>query len=105
VTLDQVNRTFAGVRGVKPYLQVVLEGGNHFFLNDQDAPPGARPDPNTMQLPQETSVASTARWTALWFKANLGDAEALEALTSASQSGQAGASADEPHVKVSYITD
>jgi dienelactone hydrolase len=104
VTLDQVSRTFAGVRGVKPYLQVVLEGGNHFFLNDEDSPPGARPDPNTMAIPQDVSVDSTARWTALWFKANLGDEAALAALESASAAGNAGASADEPHVKVSYIT-
>jgi hypothetical protein len=100
VTLDQVSRTFAGVRGVKPYLQVVLDGGNHFFLNDEETPPGARPDPNAMQIDQQVSVASSARWTALWFKANLGDAEALAEIAAASDEGR---SAAEPHVKVTLI--
>jgi dienelactone hydrolase len=100
VTLDQVSRTFAGVRGVKPYLQVVLEGGNHFFLNDEETPPGARPDPNAMQIAQDVSVNSSARWTALWFRANLGDADALAEIQAASDAGWSDA---EPHVKVSLV--
>lgn len=103
VTLDQVSRTFAGVRGVKPYLQVVIEGGNHFFLNDEANPPGARPDPNTMTIDQGVSVESTAKWTAIWFKANLGDEAALASLTGAASSPD-GTPPGEPHVHLEYVT-
>lgn len=96
VTADQVNRTFDVVRGVKPYLKVILEGGNHFFISDTDNPEGANPDQSPMTLDQATSVASTAKWTALWFKATAGDDEAKAAL-------MIGAGDDEPHLTVTYI--
>jgi dienelactone hydrolase len=103
VTLDQVSRTFAGVRGVKPYLQVVIDGGNHFFLNDEENPPGARPDPNPMTIDQGTSVDSTSKWTATWFKANLGDEAALAELTRVAAE-QNGTPSGEPHVHLDYVT-
>ena len=81
----------------------MIEGGNHFFLNDEANPPGARPDPNEMTIDQATSVDSTAKWTAVWFKANLGDEAALAELAVAAAE-QDGTPSGEPHVHVEYIT-
>jgi dienelactone hydrolase len=98
VTADQVGRTFDVVHGVKPHLKVVLDGGNHFFISNTDNPEGANPDKSPMMLDQEASVAATAKWTALWFKATAGDADAQAALA-------AGAGNDEPYVDVTFISN
>lgn len=97
VKLEQVERTFAVVEGVKPYLYVEIAGGNHFFLTDVDNPEGVNPDRHAMELDQETSVLSAATWTALWFLANLGDASALDLL-------RAGPDPEaEPHLSTTLI--
>lgn len=101
VTADQVHRTFAGVRGVKPYLKVFIDGGNHYFITDSDNPEGARPDAAAMEIDQATSVDATAKWTARWFRANLGDEGALADLESASALGSP---EGEPYVNVSFVT-
>jgi predicted dienelactone hydrolase len=99
VKLDQVERTFAVVHGVTPRLFVEVIGGNHFFLTDTDSPGGANADRRPMELDQEVAVRSAADWTATWFEANLGDADAMAAL-------RRGASADaEPHLRVTLIED
>jgi len=97
VTLDQSQRSFDVVHGVLPRLFVTIDGSTHFFLTDDDAPEGANADKNgPASLPQEVSVPTAARWTALWFKAASGDDEAAAVL-------RKGAGADEPHVAVTYL--
>lgn len=96
VTLEQSRRSFEAVHGVGPRLFVELEGGTHFYVTDVDAPEGAHADKNgPAALDQATGVASAARWSARWFRATLGDQEALQDL-------RAGAGADEPHVTVEF---
>jgi dienelactone hydrolase len=94
VTLDQSRRSFDVVHGVLPRLFVEIDGGNHFFLNDSSSPEGVNADRNEPALDQDASVAAAARWTALWFKANDGDADALATLRKGS---------DEAYVKVELL--
>ena len=97
VSRDQAERTFHAVHGVKPYLWVELEGATHFFLTDDDNPEGANPDKfGPALLDQEAAIASAARWTALWFRANAGDASARAAVAQ-------GPGSDEPHVRTVYV--
>jgi dienelactone hydrolase len=94
VTLDQSRRSFDVVHGVLPRMFVEVDGGNHFLLNDSSSPEGVNADKNPPTLDQDASIAAAARWTALWFQANAGDAEALATLRKG---------ADEPHVRVDLV--
>jgi dienelactone hydrolase len=100
VTAEQVERTFAVVHGVKPWLRVLIDGGNHYFITDADAPDGARPDPVPMALDQAASVAAAASWTATWFRSVMGDADAAERLRAAEAHGSA---PDAPFVVIEYV--
>lgn len=94
VTLDQSRRSFDVVSGALPRLFVEVAGGNHFLLNDSSSPKGVNPDKATVTLDQELSIAAAARWSALWFRANSGDDDALATLRTG---------ADEPHVTVDLL--
>lgn len=97
VTLDQVKRTFDVVEGVRPFFYVEVAGGNHFFITDQDNPEGCNPDKNPMELEQELSVLSAATWTALWFRANLGDDAAMQMLRTGPDPET------EPHLRTRFV--
>ena len=94
VTLDQSRRSFDAVHGVLPRMFVEIDGGNHFLLNDSSNPKGVNADKNPPTLDQDASIAAAARWSALWFKANAGDADALATLRKGS---------DEAYVKVELL--
>jgi predicted dienelactone hydrolase len=96
VTLDQSERSFKAVHGVLPRLFVELEGASHFFVTDDDAPEGASQLDVPATLDHATGVESAARWTATWFRANLGDVDAVARL-------RAGAGQDEPHLRVEFL--
>ena len=97
VTLEQSERSFDVVHGVLPRLFVTIDGSTHFFLTDDDAPEGAHADKNgPASLPQDVSVPTAARWTALWFRAADGDTEAAAELRN-------GPRDDEKHVSVRLL--
>ncbi|MFF5032289.1 poly(ethylene terephthalate) hydrolase family protein [Nocardia salmonicida] len=85
-TLDGVSEpveaydTFTRLTGAPAAAFVRLVGANHFGLIDQNNPPGAVPDLHESTMPRDQSVYAAARWTALWFRAQLGDAEARECI-------------------------
>jgi Chlorophyllase enzyme/PEP-CTERM motif len=54
-----------------PKALLTLEGINHFGITNVGAPAGAVPDPIAQTLPQNTSIATTARWSALFLRANM----------------------------------
>ncbi|GAA1621357.1 alpha/beta hydrolase family protein [Actinoplanes couchii] len=56
-----------------PKAYITLTGANHYGITDTQNPPGAAPDQSIQTLPQRTSVETTARWSARWFQAQLGD--------------------------------
>lgn len=56
-----------------PKLYVSLIGANHYGITNSQNPTGARPDLSTQTLAQAVSVETTARWSALWLRAQLGD--------------------------------
>ncbi|MET8148290.1 alpha/beta hydrolase family protein [Actinoplanes sp. NPDC049668] len=56
-----------------PKLYVDLQGANHYGVTDVQNPPGARPETAPQTLDQAVSVATCARWGALWLRAQLGD--------------------------------
>ncbi|GAB4586533.1 alpha/beta hydrolase family protein [Nocardia sp. IFM 10818] len=68
--------SFARLSGAPEAVFVHLVGANHFGLADIDNPPGAAPDSRACTAPREQTIATAARWTALWFRSQLGDAEA-----------------------------
>jgi dienelactone hydrolase len=96
VATEKVLRTFDVVQGVKPHLYVELDGGTHFFITDEDNPEGVNPDKNTPTLGQDVGIQSAARWTARWFRANLGDTQALADL-------RGGPGEDEPFVTIRLV--
>ncbi|OPC79656.1 hypothetical protein B4N89_00685 [Embleya scabrispora] len=55
---------------------IVLDGANHYGVTDTQNPVGALPDANIPTLPQEVSVDTAAKWSAMWLRARLGDAAA-----------------------------
>ncbi|WP_430784445.1 alpha/beta hydrolase family protein [Actinoplanes sp. G11-F43] len=61
------------VTAATPKAFIAVTGANHYGITDVQNPPGAAPDPSTQTLPQRTGVETTARWTAKWFRAQLGD--------------------------------
>jgi Chlorophyllase enzyme/PEP-CTERM motif len=62
-----------------PKALFTLEGVNHFGITNVGAPAGEVPDPIAQTLPQDVSIETTARWSALFLRANLlNDAAAFE---------------------------
>ncbi|WP_135237162.1 hypothetical protein [Nocardia sp. CS682] len=70
--------SFAKISGAPSAAYVHLLGANHFGLADIDNPPGAAPDPRPGTAPQHETATTAARWTASWFRAQLGDPVARE---------------------------
>ncbi|GAA3222168.1 alpha/beta hydrolase family protein [Actinocorallia longicatena] len=56
-----------------PKMQVSLLGANHYGITDTQTPPGAAPDPSPQTITQDVSIASTARWSAMYLRTALGD--------------------------------
>ncbi|MEV6773869.1 alpha/beta fold hydrolase [Nocardia sp. NPDC051030] len=69
----EAHQSFAELTGTSSSEFVNLVGANHFGLTDQDNPPGAAPDAHPGTAPREQTIAAAARWTAMWFLAQLGD--------------------------------
>jgi len=59
-----------------PASLITVNGANHYGLTDSPAPSGAEPDPSAQVLPQQVSIETAARWSALYLRAQLGDAAA-----------------------------
>jgi fermentation-respiration switch protein FrsA (DUF1100 family) len=75
-TFDQLQK--------RPKAIVSLLGANHYGITDVDNPAGADPEVNAQTLDHATGVASTARWTGVFFAAFLnGDMTARAALRAA----------------------
>ncbi|WP_244931469.1 hypothetical protein [Nocardioides sp. W7] len=55
---------------------VRVTGANHYGITDVQNPSGAEAEVNSQSLSQATSIAVTARWAALWLRAQLGDTAA-----------------------------
>ncbi|MEV6278847.1 hypothetical protein [Nocardia sp. NPDC051832] len=78
-TLDGISEpgeayeSFTRLTGSPSTAFVNLLGANHFGLTDENNPPGAAPDPRIPTTTWGATIASTARWTAMWFLAQLGD--------------------------------
>ncbi|QLY28783.1 alpha/beta hydrolase family protein [Nocardia huaxiensis] len=70
--------SFLKLGGSPSVMYVNLLGANHFGIADVDNPPGAAPDPHAATAPRERTIATAARWTAQWFRAQLGDAAAQD---------------------------
>ncbi|BAY11977.1 alpha/beta hydrolase family protein [Calothrix sp. NIES-2098] len=52
-----------------PKALISVVGANHYGITNVNNPPGARPDPNIPTLPQEQSIETIARWSALYLRA------------------------------------
>ncbi|NNH68505.1 alpha/beta hydrolase [Nocardia uniformis] len=76
--LDEAYQSFTSLSGAPSAAFVNLLGVNHFGLADIDNPPGAAPDLRTGTVSRAESIATAARWTAMWFLAQLGDQAARE---------------------------
>ncbi|HTW16967.1 MAG TPA: hypothetical protein VMF51_17690 [Nocardioides sp.] len=55
---------------------VRVSGANHYGITDVQSPAGAEAEVNSQSLSQAASIEVTARWAALWLRAQLGDAAA-----------------------------
>ncbi|WP_067814622.1 alpha/beta fold hydrolase [Nocardia inohanensis] len=69
----EAHESFASLTGAPAAEFVNLLGANHFGLADQDNPPGAAPDSHPGTAPRDQTITTAARWTAMWFLAQLGD--------------------------------
>lgn len=76
VATPEEGRATFGVTAATPRAFIALSGANHYGITDVQNPAGAAPDPSAQTLPQTTGVRTTARWSAQWFRAQLGDAGA-----------------------------
>ncbi|MEU5882478.1 hypothetical protein [Spirillospora sp. NPDC047279] len=56
-----------------PKMLVSVTGANHYGLTNTQNPAGALPDPAAQTVAQETSVAASARWSAMFLRTALGD--------------------------------
>ncbi|MFB8005757.1 hypothetical protein [Nocardia sp. NPDC056000] len=75
---DEAHQSFTRLTGVPAAEFVNLVGANHFGLADVDNPPGAAPDPHRETAPRAQTIAAAARWTAMWFLAQLGSEAARD---------------------------
>jgi predicted dienelactone hydrolase len=57
-----------------PKALVTVAGANHYGITDVQNPPGALPDPSSQTLGQVDTIRTSARWSALFLRASLGDA-------------------------------
>ncbi|MDX6742792.1 chlorophyllase/cutinase-like alpha/beta fold protein [Actinocorallia sp. A-T 12471] len=57
---------------------VRIAGVNHYGITDVQSPPGAEAETSTQTVTQAQSIETTARWAALFLKAQLGDAAAAQ---------------------------
>ncbi|ROO89635.1 chlorophyllase-like protein [Actinocorallia herbida] len=55
---------------------VRIAGANHYGITNVQSPPGAEAETSTQTIGQADSIATTARWAALFLKAQLGDTAA-----------------------------
>ncbi|GAB2680423.1 poly(ethylene terephthalate) hydrolase family protein [Nocardia goodfellowii] len=76
--LAEAHASFMRLSGSPSSAFVNLLGANHFCLTDENNPPGAAPDPRVPTTTWGASIATTARWTAMWFLAQLGDRAARD---------------------------
>ncbi|MEU8900332.1 hypothetical protein [Nocardia sp. NPDC048505] len=74
----EARESFARLTGAPAAVFVDLLGANHFGLTDANNPPGAAPDPLAATTAWPDTIATTARWTAMWFLASLGDEAARD---------------------------
>ncbi|MFI6866044.1 hypothetical protein [Nocardia sp. NPDC050406] len=74
----EAHESFRTMAGLPTGVFVNLVGANHFGLADIDNPPGAAPDSRVGTAPREETITTAARWTAMWFLAQLGDASARD---------------------------
>lgn len=74
-TLAETQTSYDLMIGAKRAL-VTLEGANHYGITNVNNPPPAAPDANAPTLDQATAVSEVALWSAMWLKAQLGDAAA-----------------------------
>ncbi|WP_067720889.1 alpha/beta hydrolase family protein [Nocardia yamanashiensis] len=72
----EAHESFTRMSGTPAAVFVNILGANHFGLTDQDNPPGASPDLRPATAPRAQTISTAARWTAMWFLAQLGDTEA-----------------------------
>lgn len=56
-----------------PKALVTVTGANHYGITDAQNPPGALPDASVQTLDQTESIRTSARWSALFLRASLGD--------------------------------
>lgn len=59
---------------VEPKALITVTGANHYGLTDVQNPPGALPDASVQTLDQTEGIRTSARWSALFLRASLGDA-------------------------------
>ncbi|WP_194818188.1 hypothetical protein [Nocardia sp. XZ_19_385] len=76
--LAEAYASFTRLTGAPSSAFVNLLGANHFCLTDENNPPGAAPDPRVPTTSWGASIATAARWTAMWFLAQLGDRAARD---------------------------
>lgn len=57
---------------------VRVAGANHYGITNTQNPEGADPDASAQPISQAASIATTARWAALFLKAQLGDSAAAD---------------------------
>lgn len=50
---------------------ITIHGANHYGICKDNNPTGANPDPNAPTLSQSDAIALSAKWTALWLRAQL----------------------------------
>ncbi|MBP0004104.1 MAG: hypothetical protein J7642_10370 [Cyanobacteria bacterium SBC] len=66
-----------------PKIYVRVEGANHYGITDLDNPPKAPREPNPPTIPQEMSIETIARWSAVFLRAYaLNDRTAIDYLDS-----------------------
>jgi len=59
-----------------PKTLITVLGANHYGITDTANPVGAQPDPSVPTLDRQQSIATIARWSAMWLRAQLGDVAA-----------------------------
>ncbi|WP_127480616.1 alpha/beta hydrolase family protein [Nocardioides pantholopis] len=76
----QAEATYAKL-GSGPKQLVRVAGANHYGITDGQDPSGAEPEVSPQSLSQATSIEVSARWAALWLRAQLGHAGAAGYVT------------------------
>jgi dienelactone hydrolase len=59
-----------------PKALITLAGVNHFGITNVNTPAGSIPDPIAQTVPQSVAIETTARWSALFLRANMLEDEA-----------------------------